>query len=437
MTLPLTDPTDQPSNRLRPTLKLTAAAAMASTLVACGGGGGGQTAQPGTGGTGSYASGPITGFGSVIINGIRYEYDDDITVRNDDDDGLQETALKLGATIEVEGSTVTPAATAGGLARATATSFRVVNEFKGPFSYTSGDTFRMLGQDMLVNMATVYEGASDLADAQSKVNTTCRFAEVYAYYNTHTQNYTVTRFECDDSASEYRLYGLVSNLNVNTSSSTFTFNINGLTISGSSDMLTGLTLTDGETVRVRMSAGNYDIINETGTATRITVRNRRAPDTDKAEVKGLIDSRTESAGVVTFNVNGLPVRVSSSTELEDRLTLESLVNGARVEVEGRIVDGVLQAREVELEDSVELEARAERQEFVGLISSPLRNLDGNGGVFTLTTSSGRVFQVTYEDTDLDDILPNQIANGFRVEVKGRLSSDGESLTATEIDAEDD
>ena len=431
MTLPLITPTDLPPNRLRPTLKLTAAAAIACTLVACGGGGGGQTAQPGTGGTGSYASGPISGFGSVIVNGIRYEYDDDITVRNDDDDGLQETALKLGATIEVEGSAVTPATTAGGLARATATSFRVVNEFKGPFSYTSGDTFRMLGQDMLVNTATVYEGASSLADAASRIGSTCPFAEVYGYYDATSQSYTVTRFECDDDADDYRLFGPVSNLNGST------FKINDLTVNYTSQLISGQTINNGTFVRIRLNANTYNTGTETGTATRITTRTLRAPDTDKAEVKGLIDSRTESAGVVTFNVNGLPVRVSSSTELEDGLTLASLVNGARVEVEGRIVDGVLQAREVELEDIVELEARAERQEFVGLISSPLRNLDGNGGVFTLTTSSGRVFQVTYEDTDLDDILPNQIANGFRVEVKGRLSSDGESLTATEIDAEDD
>lgn len=431
MTLPLTTPTDLPPNRLRPTLKLTAAAAIACTLVACGGGGGGQTAQPGTGGTGSYASGPISGFGSVIVNGIRYEYDDDITVRNDDDDGLQESALKLGATIEVEGSAVTPATTAGGLARATATSFRVVNEFKGPFSYTSGDTFRMLGQDMLVNTATVYEGASSLADAASRIGSTCPFAEVYGYYDATSQSYTVTRFECDDDADDYRLFGPVSNLNGST------FKINDLTVNYTSELVSGQTINDGTFVRIRLNANTYNTGTETGTATRITTRTLRAPDTDNAEVKGLIDSRTESAGVVTFNVNGLPVRVSSSTELEDGLTLASLVNGARVEVEGRIVDGVLQAREVELEDDDELEDRAERQEFVGLISSPLPNPGGNGGVFTLTTSSGRVFQVTYEDAALDDILPNQIANGFRVEVKGRLSSDGESLTATEIDAEDD
>ena len=432
MTLPLNTPTDLPPNRLRPTLKLTAATAMACTLVACGGGGGGQTAQPGTGGTGSYASGPITGFGSVIVNGIRYEYDDDITVRNDDDDGLQETALKLGATIEVEGSTVTPATTAGGLARATATSFRVVNEFKGPFSYTAGETFRMLGQDMLVNNATIYEGATGLADAASRIGSTCPLAEVYGYYDAISQSYTVTRFECDDDADDYRLFGPVSNLNGST------FKINDLTVNYTSGLVSGQTINNGTFVRIRLNANTYNVGTETGTATRITTRTRRAPDTDKAEIKGLIDSRTESAGVVTFNVNGLPVRVSGSTELEDGLTLASLVNGERVEVEGRIVDGVLQAREVELEDDDELEDRAERQEFVGLISGAVRNEATNGGSFTLTTSGGRVFTVTYLDTALDDdITSSQITTGNRVEVKGRLGSDGGSLTAAEIDQEDD
>jgi hypothetical protein len=55
-----------------------------AALVACGGGDSGTVALPGTGGTGTpllpgtggtgiFALGPITGFGSVWVNGVRYD----------------------------------------------------------------------------------------------------------------------------------------------------------------------------------------------------------------------------------------------------------------------------------------------------------------------------------------------------------------------------
>lgn len=53
------------------------AAAAALGLLGCGGGGGAgisdSLAGVGSGGTGSFASGPIRGFGSVIINNVRYD----------------------------------------------------------------------------------------------------------------------------------------------------------------------------------------------------------------------------------------------------------------------------------------------------------------------------------------------------------------------------
>jgi hypothetical protein len=66
----------------------------AALLAACGGGG------VGTGGTGSFASGPITGFGSIIVNDVHYDESqarveaDDGSTRNPDD-------LRLGMVVEV------------------------------------------------------------------------------------------------------------------------------------------------------------------------------------------------------------------------------------------------------------------------------------------------------------------------------------------------
>ena len=82
------------------------ALAAAALLGACGGGGG-DTAGVGTGGTGSFSVGTVTGFGSVFVNGIRYE---DNGARLVDDDGTvkvlgtDDNPLKVGMVVEVTGS---------------------------------------------------------------------------------------------------------------------------------------------------------------------------------------------------------------------------------------------------------------------------------------------------------------------------------------------
>lgn len=83
-----------------------------AALAGCGGGGGGDFASVGSGGTGitggegvgsggtgitSAAVGAITGFGSIIVNGVRYETDQAALTLSDSD------TLKLGMTVRVRG----------------------------------------------------------------------------------------------------------------------------------------------------------------------------------------------------------------------------------------------------------------------------------------------------------------------------------------------
>lgn len=83
-----------------------------AALAGCGGGGGGDFASVGSGGTGitggegvgsggtgitSAAVGAITGFGSIVVNGVRYETDQAALTLSDSD------TLKLGMTVRVRG----------------------------------------------------------------------------------------------------------------------------------------------------------------------------------------------------------------------------------------------------------------------------------------------------------------------------------------------
>jgi len=80
---------------------------LACVLAACGGGGGGDLAGVGTGGTGTVSStvgvGPISGFGSVIISGVRYD-DSAATVTDEDGNARTRADLKLGMVGAVSGS---------------------------------------------------------------------------------------------------------------------------------------------------------------------------------------------------------------------------------------------------------------------------------------------------------------------------------------------
>jgi hypothetical protein len=118
-------------------------------MASCGGG-------VGTGGTGSFASGPVTGFGSVIVSGVAY---DDSRAAVLDDDGLPlagAQALRLGMTLDIEGNL--PEAVAGAL-RATATRVQLRTALVGPVVSVDAAAGRLvvLGQDVTVTPVTVLD----------------------------------------------------------------------------------------------------------------------------------------------------------------------------------------------------------------------------------------------------------------------------------------
>ena len=98
--------------------------------------------------------------------------------------------------------------------------------------------------------------------------------------------------------------------------------------------------------------------------------------------------------------------------------------GSVLEVEGQLVNGVLVARKVEREDHDDDDRK---NELHGTVSG----LNKTTGSFTL-----RGLTVRYtSSTVFDDGSVATLADGVRIEVKGRLDSDGVTVIATEIDFE--
>jgi hypothetical protein len=393
----------RPSWRQAATVLLALSAAI---VTACGGGGDGGTAT--TAGTTeratAYAAGPISGFGSVIVNGVRYD-DSAASVSDDDDRAGSREQLKLGMMVEVDG-----AAVAGGLGRALR--IRFGSEIVGPVSAvdTAAATLVVLGQTVEIKDTTVFDSGITGGLGGIAVGTVL---EVHAQYNAATGRYVATRIEVEDDASTYKLRGLVSRLDA----AAKTFRIGSEVISYAGVTELPANLADGLRVRVRLQTTQ---VNGQWVATAVRTGVRKVDDRSEGHVRGTI---TVFKSTADFEVNGLMVNATNAAFPDG---LAGVALGAMVEVEGAIVDGVLVATKVEL-DGRHADDR-HRFELHGLISG----LDTTAKTFVL-----RGVKVSYGGTGVvwKDGSEASLANGKKVEVKGTPSADRTSLVATSIEFE--
>ncbi len=390
-------------------LALTSATAIGATvlLVACGGGG---DATPPSGATpaaaSTYTQGAITGFGSVIVGGVRF---DDSAATFDDDEGnsRSRSELKLGMMVEIDAGSVDRSA-----GSALAMRIRIGNEIVGPVGTidTAASTVQVLGQTVLVTTSTIFD--ESLAGGLAALRTGT-IVEVYGILDPSSGRVVATRIEAEAGATAYKLRGQIKNLDATLK----TFTINGQLISYASLPGIGVPpgLTNDQIVRVRLQttqvAGAW-----VATALRGGLR---VPDVSRREahVEGVISTFTSSSN---FQVNGLQVDASGASFPDGTA---GIVLGARVEVEGVVTAGVLVASKVEIEDHRSpgerpLELRGE-----------MGNLNTTDKTFAL-----RGVTVWYGGTvEYRDGTVATLTNGKRVEVKGVLSTDRTRLEARRIE----
>jgi len=384
-----------------------ALAAVAGLLLAvgCGGGGGdnmpaSQSASQGR----AFTEGTITGFGSIIVNGIRFD-ESTAQVIDDDDQAHNGSELKLGMTVQVVSSGIDR-----GSMSAKASRVRFGAQIVGPVSAisagTTPKTLTVLDQIVEISATTVFD---DLPNgfASIKVNDVL---EIHALLDTTTGHYLAKRIEPEPGAAVFKLRGIVADLNAGAK----TFKIGGALIDFSAIAAANLppNFANGLRVRVRLNTAK----NSSGAwvATAIRAEQREMEDKDEAEVEGIITAFTSTA---SFSVNGLPVNASNAAFPDGTA---GIVLGARVEVEGAIVNGVLVASKVELEDD-----KNEDNELNGTISA----LNTVAKTFVV-----RGVTVHYSATTrFDDGSEANLANGRQVEVKGTLSADGMRVEASRIE----
>jgi Domain of unknown function (DUF5666) len=397
--------TDSIKNALRrlATAGLLGALVLNVLLAGCGGG-------VGTGGTGTYASGPITGFGSVIVNGVRFD-DTNASVLDDDGGGRDRAELKLGMTVDIDGGAITTTASGSS---ATASRIRFGSEIVGPVAAVDrvAGTLRVLGQTVQVAVETVFDDRLDGGLAAVRVG---NIVEVYALYDAATGTYNATRIEPRATAAQWRVRGPIAALDA--VGKTMRIGNANFTYAGATDVPVDLSV--GAFVRLRL-----DLLPDA--SSRFVVRSfgvgvRPPEDRDEARLKGLVTALVSTA---SFNINGLPVDASGAAFPNGTAGLQL---GARAEAEGPVVDGVLRARTVRIESDDDVRDRG--FELKGRITS----VDAAAQTFVLrgvTVSTARP-DLELEGGTLADLTP-----GREVEVKARLSADRTRLEATEIKFDD-
>ncbi len=383
-------------------------------LSACGGAGGGfDVSGVGTGGTGSFSSGSISGFGSIIVNKVRYD-DTSAQVMDDDGRALTNTALRLGMVVEVEGSDITT--DAAGLRRASASRIQVRSEILGPVEHLDAvaGTLTVLGQAVRTTAATVFSdgvrgGLAGLAIGQS--------VAVYGQRDS-AGVCTASRIELRTAPTSYRLRGPVSQVDAAAQR---------LRI-GEAVIFYGDAQRSGDLDRPR--DGAFAVVELPLTAgaagvwraQRLELRN--APlasvlpsDKARVELEGFITAFTSST---QFSVNGVAVDARGAQGVPTDLALNQ-----HVEVKGQLSKGILIASEVERED--DKDESGSGFEVEGRITQIDR---------AAATLVVRGLVVRYANARFEDGTIDQLREGVKVDIKGRLDRDGTSLDADEIEFED-
>ncbi len=395
-------------------LSLTAVAAL--TLVAACGGGSDESASPNVGGTApsantvAWASGPISGLGSIIVNGVRYD-DNTARVQRDDDDSLDsKSSLKIGMVVEVRSSSVDDST-----GRATAGEIRFGSELVGAIASidTAASTFTMLDQVVEVTSTTVFDDALAGGFAGLKAGTV---VEVHALYDAAVGRYVATRIEDKKAATVYRLRGTVSGLDT----AAKTFKIGNAVIAYGDVLAANLpsNLADGVKVRVQLKPAQ---VNGQWVATAVRSGLKRVEDHNDGRVRGTITAFTSAQA---FEVNGLKVDATNA-KLEG--SAAALILGARVDVRGTITNGVLIATMVKVHGDRERASELRLVELHGAMSA----LDTAAKTFML-----REVKVDYSGvTEWKDGGEANLANGKQLEVKGQYGDDRMTLKASKVEFE--
>ena len=391
-------------------------AALPAVLLACGGGsGGGDGGEPVVGidrGGVTISQGTINGFGSVIVNGVRYSTTG-AAITIDDRPGT-ESDLRPGQVVRVEG-TVDATGSAG-----TARSIEFNDDVEGPVQSIDLATARLvvLGQTVQVGRATSFDDS--ISPRALEGLAVGDRIEVSGLVNADGQ-IAATRIERKPPSASVEVKGSASAVDSNTRR----FRINLLVVDYTTAQLSnfaGGTPANGDLVEAHGSLDAAGVL----IATRLERRSASLEGTsdDSADLEGLV---TRYVSSLDFDVAGQRVTTTATTVYEGGSAAD-LVLGANVEVEGGFAaNASLVAARIEFRRESEVELAA----LVDSVNVAAGSLEVLG--MTVRTNALTRFE-DHSDADLLRFSLADLRSGDYVELSAY--DDGGGLVASLLERDD-
>lgn len=383
----------------------------ALAIAACGGSGEKVAGIDGRGNpnpVGVVSKGTISGFGSVIVNGVKY--DTTTALFGIDGRGGAQSDLSVGDVVVVEG-TVNEDGTSP-----TANSVTFDDAVEGPISAIDlgGQTLTALGQVVRVDADTSFDDS--ISPPSLEGLNVSDVVEISGFFLADG-SISATRIEPKPAGGELELTGLVSNVVATT------FEINGFVVDFSMAMIENFpdgTPEEGQRVEAKGDGlgGGGELV-----ATRVEFKgNDFGDDGDRAEIEGFI---TRFVSATDFDVEGVTVMTDAQTVYENGTSADLALN-RKVEVEGDInAAGVLVATRVEIKasgfiriDSLVEDVQASQLTVLGLVIT--------------VDASTRLEDKSSQDLEPFDLMDVMVSD--YVEIRGY--EDARGIVATRLERED-
>jgi hypothetical protein len=394
---------------------LAAAAGTAALLLACGGSSdsfgifsiGDATA------TSIAASGPVSGFGSVIVNGVRFD-DSLATITLDDDVASRDQDLRLGMVLDVVGNR-----NASDNTRGTASTISGSSFVQGPITTITpvsdnsiNRQLTVLGLVVSVSNSTIFAGRDAAGrDVTGLISLNPGdIVEIHGIADGQ-DGLRATRIERKDPAvTAVRLVGTAR------SATATSFTLYGTTVQYQPAALANLsTVTENQIVRVKGA------LTAPGTIAATAVRGTRLGpvlrEGFRTEIEGVISAFSSAA---SFTLNGVRVDATNAS------TSGLAGLGARAEVEGTVTNGILVANKVEIKD----ESQQVATELHGIIAS----VDPVTSTFTLRDGSVTVRWNASSTVFTAPLASTGLVPGARIEVRGRIAGNLVEAISIKIDS---
>jgi hypothetical protein len=376
---------------------LAAAIGTGSLLLACGGSSDsfGVFSIGNPSATSIAASGPVSGFGSVIVNGVRFD-DSLATITLDDDVASRDQDLRLGMVLDVVGNR-----NASDNTRGTATTISGSSFVQGPISTippfsdnSINKQLTVLGLVVSISNSTIFAGR----DVTGLISLNPGdIVEIHGLADGQ-DGLRATRIERKDPAvSAVRLVGTAR------SATATSFTLYGTTVLYQPAALANLSaVTENQTVRVKGALSAPGTIN--ATAVRSARLGPAVREGFRTELEGVISVFNSAA---SFTINGIRVDATNASTSG----LPGL--GARAEVEGTVTNGILVASKVEVRD--------EDQQLATELHGTIASVDTVNSTFTLRDGSVTVRWSASSTAFTTPLTSAGLVPGARIEVRGRLA----------------